>query len=365
MKIKGRPVWKEVHLNHIRENLLQIRKIALNKRIISVIKDDAYGHGAAQVLKEIEPFSDFFGCACVKEALSLKKLTNKKFIIFGGLFDDEIRNLDNQVIPVVYDPEQLSKLISSGGSYNINLEFDTGMTRTGIPISETDGIISLLKRNKKIKLFGLMSHFAAADSDSSFTITQINIFGQIVNKFLSNGLKPEIIHIANSAGIFYETPSFVNAVRPGIMLYGGYPSNHLTSKIRLTPAMSFKTRIISLKEVAENTPVSYGCTFKTQRKSVIATLSVGYGDGYFRCLSNKGEVYIKDKGIAKVAGRVCMDMMMIDVTDIKDVKKGDEVVLWGFEHPKIHPDRIAKLANTISYELFCSVSKRVKRFFIK
>ncbi len=363
MKITGRPVWKEIYLDHIKNNLTEIRKFAKDKKIISVIKDDAYGHGAFQVLKKIEHLSDFFGCACVKEALLLKKLTNKKFIIFGGFFEKEIKYLDDQIIPVVYDFDQLKSLIDSGGRYRINLEFDSGMGRTGFMPSDTENVINLIKRNKNIGLFGLMSHFAAADSDRSFTRMQIDRFSLIINQFLKNGLKPEIIHIANSAGIFYKTPISINAVRPGIMLYGGYPAERLRLKIKLTPAMSFKTRIISLKEVPANTPISYGCTYHTRRKSIIATLSVGYGDGYFRCLSNKGLVYIKGKGIAKVIGRVCMDMTMVDVTNIRDVKKGDDVVLWGFENPDVHPDKIAELAGTISYELFCAVAKRVKRVF--
>lgn len=237
------------------------------------------------------------------------------------------------------------------------------MTRTGFLPEDIGRVINFLKSNPQVRIQGIMSHFSSADCNENFTNEQNEIFKKTVKKFIDSGIKPEIIHIANSAGIFYKKNQLINAVRPGIMLYGGYPDKKFREKINLIPAMTFKTKIISLKKVPAGVTISYGGTYETKRESLIATLSVGYGDGYLRSLSNKGVVYVKNKGVAKVCGRVCMDMIMIDVTDLKDPKKGDEVILWGGDNADVHPDNIAELAGTISYELFCIVTKRVKRIF--
>ncbi len=363
MKILGRPIWAEIDLATIYNNLAEIRKVAKDKKIISVVKDDAYGHSAKKVICKIDGLSDFFGVSSVKEALDLRELTSKPFLVFGGIFDGDMKYVDGQIIPVVYDFDVLNKLKRLKDEVLINIEIETGMVRTGFNVSEADRLIKFLKEAPNIKVQGIMTHFSSADCDENFTIKQVEIFKEAVKKFLNSGIKPEIIHIANSAGIFYNFDEFINAVRPGILLYGGYPDEKFRKMIDVKPAMTFKTKIISLKKVPKDTKISYGGTFKTDRESLIATLAVGYGDGYLRALSNKGIVYIKDKGIAKVCGRVCMDMIMIDVTDIKDVTIGDEVVLWGGVREEVHPDNIAKLAGTISYELFCLVSKKVKRIY--
>ncbi|MCX7990860.1 MAG: alanine racemase [Proteobacteria bacterium] len=356
-------MWIEIDLSAIYNNLLEIKRLAGNRRIISVVKDDAYGHTAKEVVKKIDKVTDFFGVASVSEARQLKELTNKSFIVFGGVFDGEFKYLDRQIIPVVYDFESLERLKNFGKGVLINIEIDTGMTRTGFLPDEISRLIDFLKKAKNIKVQGVMSHFASADCNKSFTNFQYRVFKNAVKKFINSGINPEIVHIANSAGIFYKNNDLINAVRPGIMLYGGYPNRDLRKKIKLIPAMTFKTKIISVKKVSAGTYISYGGTYRTEKDSIIATLSVGYGDGYLRSLSNKGLVYVKDRGIARVCGRVCMDMLMIDVTDLKGVKKGDEVVLWGGDIEEVHPDNIAELAGTISYELFCIVTKRVKRFF--
>lgn len=365
MKIKGRPVWLEINLENIYQNLVEIRKIAKGKKIISVVKDDAYGHSAKKVIKKIDSLSDFYGVACLKEALDIKDITSKPIIVFGGIFHvNEIPYFNKRIMPVVYDFDGLNMIKKSAMNFDINIEIDTGMTRTGFLPEEVDELITKLKENPQIRVQGLMSHFSSADSDCKYTERQKKIFQSVVEKFISNNIKPDIIHIANSAGIFYEDNDLTNAVRPGIFLYGGYPNNKFKEKIKVTPAMTFKTRIISLKKISAGTSISYGRTYITERDSLIAILPVGYGDGYLRALSNKGIVYIKNKGVAKICGRVCMDMAMVDVTDIKDVKIGDEVILWGGDRDEVHPDNIAKLAGTISYELFCIVAKRVKRIFI-
>lgn len=363
MYFKGRPILAEIDLNSLERNIKEIKNIARGKKIIAVVKDNAYGHGAKEVVKKLDSYCDFYGVASVEEAWALEKVTKRPFIVFGGVFKGDLKYLSDRTIPTIYDFNIFKFLSSAYPSLNINIEIDTGMGRTGFQIEEVDELIKMLLSSKKIKLFGLMTHFASSDSDEIFTKRQLELFYNIYKKFKNNGLEPKIVHVANSAGIFYRTNDFINAVRPGVMLYGGYPSEKLMKKINLEPVMSFKSQIISLKRVPKNTPISYGCTFITKRESLIATVACGYGDGYPRALSNKGVVYVEGKGVANVVGRVCMDMIMIDASDLPDIKIGDTVVLWGKGNEKVHPDSIAKLSETISYELFCRVCHRIRRVY--
>ncbi len=361
MPFTGRPICVEIDLKALLANIRAIKSVACGKKIIAVVKDNAYGHGAKEVVKKIDKQADFFGVASIEEAVALKKITDKPFIVFGGFFRGEKKYLSETIIPTVYDFESLELLCNRGTSYSINVEIDTGMGRTGFLMDEIDRLVKLLIKSKNIHLYGLMTHFATSDSDERFTGIQLKRFYDVYKKFRKAGIEPEIVHVANSAGIFYETESFINAVRPGIMLYGGYPSEKLKKKINLEPVMTFISQIIAIKTVPKDTPVSYGCTYRTKRRSLIATVACGYGDGYPRSLSNRAVVYIDGKGIAPVVGRVCMDMLMIDVTDLPGVVKGDTVVLWGKGDKAVHPDRVAELAGTISYELFCRVCERIKR----
>lgn len=363
MAFNGRTVVAEVDLNALVSNITEIKSVVPDKKIIAVVKDNAYGHGAKEVVKKIDLFCDYYGVASVGEAWCLRNSTKKSFFVFGGVFNDDMKHIIKRIIPTIYDFRMLEFITKLGRVVNVNIEVDTGMGRTGFQSGEIESLIKQLCSSKNVKVYGLMTHFASSDADKSFTIEQIERFYKIYEKFKNSGIKPEIVHVANSAGIFYKTKPFVNAVRPGIMLYGSYPAERLKKRLALKPVMTFKSQIVSLKKVPRGTPISYGCTFITKRESLIATVACGYGDGYPRSLSNKGIVYIEGKGLAPVAGRVCMDMLMIDVTEIPNVSVGDTVVLWGIGDEKVHPDNIAKLADTISYELFCRVCEKIKRVY--
>lgn len=353
----------EIDLCALSNNLLEIKKVAGNKKIIAVVKDDAYGHGAKEVIKKINNLVSYYGVANVKEGLLLKKYTKKPFIILGGFLDDEIKYFDNKLLPVVYDLESLRKLTRFEKKFKVHLEFDTGMGRTGILFNELSELEKILQSVKNIEIDGIMTHLACAESDEEFTRKQIQKFYDIIYEMKKRNISFLNAHISNSAGMFYDVIDGVNAVRPGIMIYGSYPSEKYKKLISLKPVMTLKSQIIYIKKVEKDTPISYGCTFRTKRKSVIATISAGYGDGYPRNLSNKGYVYIEKKGIAPVVGTVCMDMIMIDITDLKNVVVGDTVVLWGQGHDEVHPDNVAKRAETISYELFCHLPERVKKVY--
>jgi alanine racemase len=352
-----------IDLKALEENILEIRRIAGNRKLISIIKDNAYGHGARKVIEKIDSYSSLYGVANVKEALNLKRYTDKPFLILGGFLPKEVKYFDNKLIPVVYDLESIKILTKHDKKLYIHLEFDTGMGRTGFSIEEIGSLIETIKKSKNIIVKGIMAHLACAESDEMYTNKQINRFYDIIEKLKKSGIYFEDVHISNSAGMFYKFDDIINAIRPGIMIYGSYPSKKYENLIKLKPVMTFKSHIIFIKKVDRGTPISYGCTFKTKRKSLIATVSAGYGDGYPRNLSNKGVVYVEKKGLAPVVGTVCMDMFMIDVTELSYVKKGDSVVLWGQGHSEVHPDVVAKRADTISYELFCHLPDRVKRVY--
>ncbi len=352
-----------IDLNALVNNIKEIKRVAGNKKLISIIKDNAYGHGAVRVIEKLNDYTSIYGVANIKEALYLKKYTDKPFIILGGFFPEEIKYFNDRMMPVVFDMESLNLLSKTDKKLYVHLEFDTGMGRTGFSIQEVEDIIKILKGVKKVKLMGIMAHLACAESDEEYTKRQINIFYDIIDKLRKYGINFDDAHIANSAGMFYKLDDVLNAVRPGIMIYGSYPAPKYKKLIELKPVMTFKSRIVYLKTVDKGTYISYGCTFKTRKKSLIATVSAGYGDGYPRNLSNRGIVYVENRGLAPVVGTVCMDMFMIDVTDLPDVKKGDSVVLWGDGHGEVHPDNVAKRAETISYELFCHLPERVKRVY--
>jgi alanine racemase len=236
------------------------------------------------------------------------------------------------------------------------------MGRIGFPATEVDSWLSSLKNLQALQLEGLFSHFAQAESvEGSYTIRQLESFRRVVERVQAAGHRPAWTHLANSAAVITLPAAHYNMVRPGLMLYGVYPSPQPARQISLKPALSWKTRILQLKKVPAGSSISYGQTFVTKRDSVIATLPVGYADGYSRLLSNRGEVLVHERR-APVVGRVCMDLTMVDVTDIGGARSGDEVVLLGAQGQEtIAVDEMAAWAETISYEIFTSISARVPR----
>jgi len=354
-----------IDLKALHSNIKAIKEVAGKRKIIAIVKDNAYGHGAPKIIETIDDYIDYYGVANIKEALLLKTYTSKVFIILGGFFEEEVPFFSEHIMPLVYDIDSLKKLTKTNKKLSIHLEFETGMGRTGFLYKELKTLIKLLKSSPNINVDGIMTHLACAESDESYSKVQIDKFYDIIDKLKKEGIEFKNAHISNSAGMFYNMSDSINAVRPGIMIYGSYPSKKYEKLIKLKPVMTFKSKIVYIKKVEKGTPISYGCKFKTNRKSIIATVSAGYGDGYPRNLTNKGIVYIEGKGLAPIVGTVCMDMFMIDITDLDGVKVGDSVVLWGQGHSEVHPDRVAEKAETISYELFCHLSERVKKVYVR
>nr|WP_025776310.1 alanine racemase [Clostridium botulinum] len=370
-----RAVWAEIDLDNLQHNLKQIKKICGNKEIIGVIKANAYGHGAMEIAPTLlENGVSRLAVAVLSEAMELRMSGVKEPIMILGYTPWALGDmlLDNDIEQSVYsynDALELSKIaVLKRKILKIHIVVDTGMGRIGfLPTKESVEDVYKISKLPNIEIEGVFSHFSSADeSDKDYTLYQMNKYNAFINKLEEKNIQVPIKHIANSAAIIDLENTHLDAVRAGIIMYGYYPSNYvLRNNINLKPVMSLKTSIVHIKKVSSAEYISYGRTFKTKRESIIATLPIGYADGYNRLLSNKGKVIVNGK-LAPVIGRVCMDQCMIDVTFIENLKVGDVVTIMGEENGVSYTaEDIASQIGTISYEVICNVNKRVPRVYKK
>ncbi len=370
--LKGRPTFCLIDLEAIRWNFRQARKkIGAGIQIFSVVKANAYGHGAREVAATLEEEgSEGFGIATVEEGIELRKGgIHSPLLILGGIFPEQLDALlDNNLTPVVSEMEALCRLEQMVQSRKTSLDFhlkvDTGMGRIGFLASEMASWLPELTKLKGLKLIGVMSHFTQMENAAQdYTQKQLDLFRNVLQRIQSEGYHPPFVHTAKSAGVLTFPPSHFTMVRPGLMLYGIYPSLETVKEATLKPALSWKTKIIQLKKVPKGSSISYEQTFVTRRESLIATLPVGYADGYKRLLSNRGAVLVRGQR-APIAGLVTMDLTMVDVTGIGGVQQGDEVVLLGKQgEDTISAGEMAQWADSISYEILTSISTRVPRIY--
>ncbi len=376
----------EINLDAISHNIHLIREIPSVKHIIAVVKADAYGHGAVEVSKRlVRDGVDYLAVAFTEEAKELRDSGISSPIIV--LFDPDINDIfQYNLIPVISDKKTaiyLSKYAEKKNkSLDIHIKIDTGMGRLGLIGNVINDILEISNINC-LKIQGIMSHFSDADlSDNTFAKRQLEIFGQIRNNLFDRGLKINLYHIANSAAVMSLRESHFDAVRPGLMLYGCSPMvNAETQKnrfqnesenslsdgysARLIPAMTIKTRLLSIRRLPEGTPISYGRTYVTRRDSLIGVMPIGYADGFIRGLSNKAEVIVRGKRVP-VVGRICMDLSMVDLTELSDVDEGDEVVIMGSQgRESISACEIAHKADTIPYEILTSIGNRARRLYLR
>jgi alanine racemase len=366
----GRPSVCYIDHEALRWNFRQIRSLIGSRvKILSMVKANGYGHGAPAVARTLAAEgSDAFGVAIIEEAIELRRhgITAPILVLTGAYLDQLDLFLEHDLMPVVHDGDALQRLDAAvarlGGTLEVHLKIDTGMGRIGFPAAECDSWLPQIQKLKALKVEGVFSHFSHAESvEGQYTRKQLEIFHHLVKRLAAVGIAPALIHLANSAATITLPEAYFNMVRPGLMLYGVYPSSEMATRISLRPVLSWKTRILQLKKVPSNTSISYGQTFITKRDSLIATLPIGYADGYSRLLSNRGQALVGGKR-APVAGRVCMDLTMLDVTDIAKIQQGDEVVLLGTqENETISADEMAAWANTISYEILTSIGARIPR----
>ncbi len=370
-----RPTWTEINLDAIEHNLQEFRRILPeNVKIMAVVKADAYGHGAVEIADAVVcGGAHSFAVAFLEEAVELRLSGVKKPILLigptpPGQVSEIIRHNLTQTVFSIESAAAISReAVSHNTCVPVHVKVDTGMGRVGINPRETVSFIRQISDLPGIEVEGILTHLASADSaDLSYTRYQIKLFEEALDACRQAGIKIPVTHAANSAGTISCPHSHYNIIRLGISLYGHYPSRELkTERIKLIPALSFKSRIIFLKKVPPRTYLSYGSTFVTEKTSVIATIPVGYADGFNRLLSNRGSVLVRSQR-SPIVGRVCMDYTMVDVTHIENVTVGDEVVLYGAQgESSITVDEVAESLGTISYELLCNVDKRVSRFYLR
>jgi alanine racemase len=367
---QGRPTFCFIDLDALCWNFRQTReRVGPAVKILAMVKANAYGHGAPVVAQALAAEGcDAFGVATLEEGIELRQAgTRASILVLAGVYPEQIDQfLQNTLTPVLHELETLKRLDEAlrdrRTTLKAHLEVDTGMGRIGFLAAEIDSWLPELSRLKSLKLEGILSHFSEAEGrNEPYAETQLRNFLFVVDRLRHARLVFPLIHMAKSAALITIPDSHLTMVRPGLILYGIYPSPDMGSEIALKPVLTWKTRIIQLKRLPKGSSIGYGRTFVTGRKSLIATLPVGYADGYQRVLSNCATVLVR--GVrAPVVGRISMDLTTIDVTDIGGVKQGDEVVLLGRQgDATISADEMAAWANTISYEVLTSIGARVPR----
>lgn len=362
----------EIDLARLEHNYRYLRgRISQGVKLIAVVKADAYGHGSKEVSRKLEALgTDAFAVAIVEEGVVLREAgIQKPIIVFGGaLPGDEETVLRHHLIPAVHSLEALGRLSrtarSQGAVIPYHLKVDTGMGRLGVDFRHLGSFLDHATDLSAVKLEGVFTHLAAADEDASdYSTMQLQRFRHCLRDLDERGIRVEMIHAANSAGLLFHPDSWFDAVRPGVALFGVNP-NPQREDCDLKPVLSFKTGVSFMKKMPAGMPLSYRGTFVTKRNSTIATLPVGYADGLSFLLSNRGSVIVRDQ-FAPIVGRITMDTTLVDVTDIPDVKLGDEVILIG-QSPSVSitAEGIADQIGTIPYEVLCNISKRVPKVFV-
>ncbi|QEN05032.1 alanine racemase [Thiospirochaeta perfilievii] len=356
-----------IHLENLKNNFIAIKKQCNNVAVCAAVKADAYGHGAIEVSKSLEDFGcDFFGVATIYEALELIENGIKRPIILFSLpTPTEIKDIVRLGLePIISTKEHIvlfeKQCENQKKNLNIHLKVDTGMGRIGCPPEDALDLGKRIFNSKYLKFKGLCTHFSTSElKNQDYTNIQLDRFKGVINQLKGSNISPKYFHAANSGAIINNSESIFNLVRSGINLYGYPPTDRLT--LNFEPVLEFKTQIVELKKVKKGTSISYGRTYITEEESIIATLPVGYADGYFRALSNVGTVYINGN-LYPIVGNICMDQMMVKVDD--KVKLYDEVTLIGKEKDQPNAESLAEEVGTISYEILTNIH-RVKRFYNK
>ncbi|OAT81077.1 alanine racemase [Desulfotomaculum copahuensis] len=369
----SRPVWAEVDLNAVAHNVKQIKRLLKpGTQMMAVVKADAYGHGASSVAQTaLLSGADRLAVAILSEALALRESGITAPILILGYTPPEQSCLlvANEITQTVFTVE-MARAISraaqkAGKTAKVHLKIDTGMSRIGVTPEEAPGFAAAVADLPGLEVEGAFTHMAVADeADKTYTRWQFGRFMQAVQGIAARGINIPLKHVANSPTTLDLPEMHLDMVRPGIIIYGLWPSLEVKHEIDLKPAMQLKARVAYVKEVPAGTSVSYGRTFTTSAPSIIATLPIGYADGWSRLLSSKAEVLIHGRRVPLI-GRVCMDQCMIDVTGVPDVRAGDEAVLFGCQDGQCLPvEEVAAKMGTINYEMVCLISKRVPRRYV-
>ena len=369
-----RRIEADINLDAIRHNIQAVQAVnEAGKNTLLVIKADAYGHGAVEVAKKMGDLADYFGVACIDEALELRNAGICKPILILGYTDETAFDalIENNVTAAVYDYEKCKLLseraLALGKKAKVHIKADSGMSRIGFQCDEK-GIeeASRLLRLQGLDVEGVFTHYAKADEkDKTASKQQYEKFLYFTKSLEANGFAFKLKHIDNSAGAMELHSAGFNMMRLGIVIYGLYPSDEVEKSIELIPAMALRSRIIHIKTLEAGRGISYGWTYSTKEATRVATVSAGYADGYPRSQSGLGHVLVRGKK-APILGRVCMDQLMIDVSHIPEAKLRDAVTLIGSDgEERISVEEVASPANSFNYELVCNISRRVPRVYFE
>jgi len=371
MTTSDRPTMAVISGDALSHNYREALRCADGRKILAVVKAQAYGHGAVEISRRLLGLgADMLGVALVEEGRELREAgIVAPILVMGALFPEQSETIVALGLTPVVSNRSVAKALSAaakkrGTTVTVHLKIDTGMGRIGIASEEAPAFLAELNKLGAITVQGLMTHFADADlSDKQFAATQMDRFESLLKVLAAQGIDIPVRHAANSAALLDFRRALFTMVRPGLMLYGYDPREERAARVDLRPVLSLVTRIAFIKNVPAGVPISYGRTFVAKRDSSIATLPIGYADGYSRGLSNTGEALVRGMR-ARVVGRVCMDMCMLDVTDVPGVQEGDDVVLIGSQgSERITAEDIAVKTETIAYEVLCGISKRVPRIY--
>lgn len=365
-----RPTIAEIDLDAILANIRQIRSLVGGKvKVLPLVKSNAYGHGAVPVARAIESYVDALGVAYVYEGIELRRGGIKSpILVMGGILDNCLRPaLEHNLILTLGDRNtaaQIAQIARQEGLIaKVHIEVDTGMGRLGLAWREAAEEILRIMEYQGLEIEGVFSHLATSEiEDQSYTLVQLDRFQYIIEALEKKNINIPIKHLANSAAILQYPSTWFDMVRPGLMVYGICPAEHLKHRIILRFPLTIKTWILQIRTFEKGESISYGRSFICPEHRKIATIPVGYADGLSRVLSNKAEVLINN-AFAPIVGSICMDMCMIDVTHIQGVNIGDEVILIGGKQGDQMVKRLAELMGTISYEILTSFGRRVRRVY--
>jgi alanine racemase len=365
-----RATWAEVNLPRLSQNLQAIRAHVAPAKVMIVVKANAYGHGLAEVARRLAPQADSVGVAVLEEGIFLRELgVSAPILVLGGIWGDQVpQYLEHDLTLTASSVERLEQIEAVAGQMGVkarvHLKIDTGMERIGVHYYSAATLQEAALKCKNVVVEGIFSHFANADSpDLTHARLQIERFSEVTAFYEKHSLPMPVRHMANSAAILQLPESHLDMVRPGILLYGVYPAAEVRRTVQVRPALAWKSRVVYFKVVRAGYPVSYGSIWQSDHPVRIVTIPVGYGDGYFRGLSNKAQVIIRGRKYPQV-GRVCMDQIMVNIEG-DSAFNGDEVTLMGeAEGQEITAQDLADWAGTIPYEILTNINTRVPRLYL-
>ncbi len=367
-----RSTFVEVDLKCLSRNLQAIRKQVQPAKTMIIIKANAYGHGLAEVAKYLDPEVDYIGVAVLEEGILLREIgVRTPILVLGGIWGNQIpAYIEHDLTLTAPSVDRLTQIDQAAQTLKkkarVHLKVDTGMERIGVHYYNADKLLQAALDSSHVQVEGIFSHFANSDSTNlSHARLQLERFNEVLRFYEKHSLAMPIRHMANSGAILQMPDSYFDMVRPGILLYGVYPSTEVPRTVKVHPALTWKSRVVYFKVTKPGHPVSYGSTWQTDHDVRIVTVPVGYGDGYFRSMSNKARVLIRGKNYPQV-GRICMDQIMINI-EADSAFNGDEVILIGSSESgeRVSVEALAEWAGTIPYEILTNINTRVPRIYFK